>query len=549
MLWNDYLSKIKNNKFLIIIILLLFLFFGMVFYYLFFKSKSIVGKELIIKQKEIVNNVDYQVDHDLYDERMYDFIHEGLTVYNYNDNINIYEPQKFVSSYEAIKQDGDIIVGYKFILKPNIKFHNGKYLKPSDIVFTFKRGLEKKPNDSVLSKLNIDKISKTCDNNNNTIEIYYKDDIDTSNMFLELSRIYILNQEAFEENNIQNQNMGYKIGLGYFYLKEFKENDNDDVVLVRFNDFYDKTIQNNFEKIIFKKIEDETMAIQSLNNTADNTILLDMNNMNIQPQQLNDKIKKIPIHNYSLRFFMLNCNTTKENVRKLIAQSLDMDKILSELEIKSEDYSIPKSFIYHSEFLGYEENPKFSLRDSQEESSLTKQKVASLNSEDKILKILRPNYSGVTKRIIEKIILALKNIGFQVEDEVSPDFNLMIKKCSKPDSKHNICFFANSFDNFDISSDIRYYFYVSDLNSEDTNKISFFQDDEFKKLIENIDKIDRNHSKKERLKKIGQILNQKIPVFPINVDKMGVNIMLMNKNIQGIKTHCNFINFKNAFIT
>ncbi|CAP18255.1 ABC-type dipeptide/oligopeptide transport system, periplasmatic component [Candidatus Phytoplasma mali] len=541
MLLKNYVSKIKNNKFIIIMILLLFLVLG-IGAYLFFSSNESSQKDLIIYQKSLIDNSDcYSKSGNLYDLRMHDIIHESLTKYNYDTKK--YEIRGLVDSVEDISEN-NIIVGKKFILKSNIKFHNNKTLKPSDILFTFKRGLEKDPNNVILNKLNIDKIASKCDDHNNVIEIYYKDNLDTSNMLLELSRVYILNQEACTKD----ANNGFTIGLGFFYLAEFKVNEADDVVLKRFNDFYDQSIKNKFSRIIFKKFADDASAIQEINLTKDYTISLDIKSSNITPGSLNDKVKKMPVHGYSSYILMLNCHTTPLNVRKLIAQSLDMQKIFVELEVDPEYNFVPNNLIHDPDFIGYEKEPKISLRDPQENFKDTQMKVQNLAPTDKKIKFIQSSQlSGVHKRISEKIVIVLKEVGFEVDSQME-DFNLMLKSCQNPDSQHNIVFLGNNWDNIDPSGDIKAYFYVSEPKSEGFDKIPFFQDTEFESLIKNIDEIDPNISKQERLKKIGEILSQKMPVYPIIGEKSGANQILFNSEIKDIKSYLGLIDLKNVFI-
>ncbi|MGA0448020.1 MAG: ABC transporter substrate-binding protein [Candidatus Phytoplasma pyri] len=540
---KNCLSKIKNNKFIIIIILLLFLILG-IGIYLFFSSDEYSKKDLIIQQNSMVSEFDcHSKSLTLYDSRMLDIIHESLTAYNYDTKK--YEPRGLVDSCEEIKdpQDNNIIIGYKFILKPNIKFHNKEILKPSDILYTFQRGLEKDPDNVILGKLDIEKIkeSKNCDDVNNTITIYYKKDFDTSNMFFELSRVYILNKKACEKDNLD----GCKIGLGFFSLSKWKTNSADEVILKRFDDFYDN-IKNNFERIIFKKFPDNVSAIQDINSTKYNTILLDIKSNSINPGILNDKIEKIPVHGYSSRFLMLNCPNTKKHVRKLIAQSLDMEKIFSELEVNREYYFVPKNFIYDPDFKGYESNPQPPLRDSQKTFEETQKEVKALESKERQIKFLQPQLDGISKIILEKILFVLREVGFDVEHLQEPDFNLMLKSCSKPDSKHNIVYLGNNWNNHDPSEEIKSYFYVSNLKTEGLDKLSFFQNSEFEQLIQNIDKIDKI-TKEERLKKIGKILSEHMPVYPIVGEKSGATQILFNKNIKDVKNYMAFIDLKNVY--
>ncbi|MGA0448021.1 MAG: ABC transporter substrate-binding protein [Candidatus Phytoplasma pyri] len=539
MSFKNYLSK-KNNKIMIIINLLFFLILGIIVY---FSLTSVSDKDLIIKQKIMIDNFDYQQkDSSLYTKRMHDIVHESLTAYNYDTKK--YEPRGLVDSFEEIKdpKDNNIIIGYKFILKSNIKFHNKEILKPSDILYTFQRGLEKNPDNVILGKLDIKRISKDCNDNNNTITIYYKKDFDTSNMFFELSQVYILNKKACEGDNLD----GCKIGLGFFYLLEWKTNSADEVILKRFDDFYDKKIRNDFNRIIFQTFEDDRAAIQEVEKDKDNTIYLDVDDSNIVASgELNNKIKQIPIDMYSLRFLMLNCPNTKKHVRKLIAQSLDMEKIFEDFKIN--DYFLtPNSFIYSSEFLGYD--IKNSLRNSNETFEETKKKVEKLPPEKKTITFVQSSsYGGIKKRILDKIVSELERVGFKVKREQGMGFNEMIESCSKPDSKHNIVVLSDSFGNFDISADIKSYFYVSDSKTEGLDKTSFFKNSEFEQLIQNIDKIDKI-TKEERLKKIGKILSEHMPVYPIFANQPGTVKMLLNKDIKGIKTHFGLINLKNAFI-
>jgi peptide/nickel transport system substrate-binding protein len=432
-------------------------------------------------------------------DTMFNMMHDKLFV-DYKDEL---KPQLLK---ELPQKEGKIL---KCELKDNIFFHNNKKMTTEDVIFTIRKGKQQQHEQF----LQIDDIEKI---NDLKFKITLKEDVPYY-AFPFTQIIRIINKEATE----QNESEGVKIGAGAYKLTNYIPN--QELQLELFNKYHDQNIIKNSPKTIKLKISKEDNALFLSLTTGEIDAILsypggeikqlkeDLNN-NMHPN-----IKILENEPASQSYIYFNKQKTNENVRKIIAKSLDIQKIIDELELPG---TIAKSAI-HNRLIGH--NPSINYHQHNIESA--KQEVQRLRPEDKKLKIACGQIQPITNKIIEQ----LQHVGFEtILEEI--DFPKMCDEAIKgKDSPYNFIFLS---ENFEMEYAHKY---IEDYFKTTNNQSNFFGIDEADKIdIE--DKLTKATKSSTDLKKytsllqeIEQYLYDKHYLFPLIKPK---TFVLVNKKIE-----------------
>jgi len=513
MIEKENIKKILDNKIFIIsfvIILLSIIIFGI--YRIFNKKNNIESNtDNNIESKE---NVIMAMGADIhgfdpckkentstaYGDIYFNIVHDKLLILDENKNL---KPQLLK---ELPQKEGKIL---KCELKDNIFFHNNKKMTTEDVIFTIRKGKQQQHEQF----LQIDDIEKI---NDLKFKITLKEDVPYY-AFPFTQIIRIINKEATE----QNESEGVKIGAGAYKLTNYIPN--QELQLELFNKYHDQNIIKNSPKTIKLKISKEDNALFLSLTTGEIDAILsypggeikqlkeDLNN-NMHPN-----IKILENEPASQSYIYFNKQKTNENVRKIIAKSLDIQKIIDELELPG---TIAKS-AFHNKLIGH--NPSINYHQPDIESA--KKEVQRLRPEDKNLKIaIGKNKTSFHDKIIEQ----LRYVGFETNlDE--PEWNTFKANSTKgKDSPYNFVFSAENFEMKYAHKYIEDYFKTTNNESN-----SFGIDADDKNHIE--DKLTEAKSLTDLtkyeslLKGIEQYLYEKHYLFQLKTEK---SFILVNTEIE-----------------
>ncbi|WP_284928798.1 ABC transporter substrate-binding protein [Candidatus Phytoplasma sp. AldY-WA1] len=430
-------------------------------------------------------------------DTMFNMMHDKLFI-NYNGEL---KPQLLK---EVPQKEGKIL---KCELKDNILFHNNEKMTTEDVIFTIEKGKQQKHEQFE----QIDKIKKI---NDLKFEIILKEDV----LFWDFPFtwfIRIINKKATEEN----ESKGLKIGAGAYKLT--KHIPNKELKFELFEKYHDQDIiKNSPKKIKFKISKDSSALLQELEKKQVNAMLYypptEIQNLK---DNLKKKYKNIEILEHerdTQSYIYFNKQKTNENVRKIIAKSLDIQTIINDLGLSDK---IAKS-AFHNKLLGHDP----SINYHQPNIELAKTEVQKLSKEDKKLKIgIGKNKTSFHNKIIEQ----LRNVGFEtILDE--PEWKTFLQNSKKgKNSPYNFVFLAENFEMKYAHKYIEDYF-------KSTNESNFFGIDKDDKIdiedkLTEAKKSLTDSTYESLLKEIEQYLYDKHYLFPLKTEK---SIILVNTEIE-----------------
>ncbi|MDV3167761.1 MAG: ABC transporter substrate-binding protein [Candidatus Phytoplasma stylosanthis] len=383
-------------------------------YYVIAISSDIKGFD--VSTKSHTNSV--------YSNFVFKFMHD--TLLKKDDNGGEVKPL-LLEKFEKDDNDKHLL---KCKLRDDIYFHNNEKMTSDDVIFTIERGKKNKYDkfEEIKSYKKIDEhiFHITLQKPHNQLGWDY--------FFYEVFRV--LNKKAVEEN----ENEGVKIGSGKYRLVEYNEGDS---IIIKLFDRY------------FNKDEEDLKDIKLVICDNANTILqeLESGNYHIAPffqtekiRQLENDIKNGKYKNIKIQSFPVACSNyiyfnkdkTKREVRKIIQQGLDINKIILDLELSS-FFNVAKTCI-NSNIMGHDKNIDYHNDVNFEKA---KELCSQLTNEERKINIACA--SGRINSFVNKIIEQLKKIGFEISiNEI--EFNSYIQESIKKDSKYNFIFMGESFD-------------------------------------------------------------------------------------------------------
>ncbi|GFZ75337.1 peptide ABC transporter substrate-binding protein [Hydrangea phyllody phytoplasma] len=381
-----------------------------------------------------------------------------------------------------------------FTLKDNIFFHNGKSLNTDDIIFTFKRA----QNNKHKQFLEIQEIIKI---DNKKFKVVLTDDnlwwdFKFCNFFRVLSEETIKNAGT-NEADIQK---ALQVGAGPYKLVNYEKDDKLQFEL--FDSYYNKErIQNSPKKINFFVSKDDDTNLQKLE--TDEFDAINYPGMKIKDvrQKLGDKVKIVENDSVSCSYMYLNKKNTPLEIRKIISQTIDTDKIKQELDLQSQ---VLNSYL-PSSLIGYNSNLKYNL-----DFESAKNCVNKLEPKKKKLKIAA---SKGPLTFQPKIIEQLKNVGFDVEF-IQEDFNIVIPNMTKDNSDINILFLGENHEMYYGHKALVDYFFTN--NNE--NNFCHINQDDLEQIENKLIKAQKTSNKEEYtnlVKEVSKYIHDQVYVIPL----------------------------------
>lgn len=200
-------------------------------------------EDLNLSVTTVLTSIDPHFSEKIADMYAFRQTYEGL--YYQNELTGEFEP-RIASSYE-VSEDGKT---YLFKLNENAKFHNGEPVKPSDIIYSFKRAGQ---HPSVASRVaNVESVTEI---DGGTIEIKLKSPM--AAFMTDMCGVYILNEKIVEE---QGAEFGTKValaGTGPYYWSHVDHANG--WTLEAFEDYYRGIA--DIKTIRFKPISDASAGL------------------------------------------------------------------------------------------------------------------------------------------------------------------------------------------------------------------------------------------------------------------------------------------------
>ncbi|XXP77535.1 MAG: ABC transporter substrate-binding protein [Lettuce witches'-broom phytoplasma] len=438
---NKFLKYInKNKKTSIIVLLVIILLMGAFLYK--FSGKKLNNSEKTdtlyvataapIQQGFGKYNVGSRT---VYNNMIRNLIHEPLLIAKTKlTKDNKYEKTTYESNIldEDLDEDKTYSEKKTYVLKDNIKFHNGVNLTVDDILYSWKKTKE-----FGLESARYIESFETVENNPNKFTVKFKNDKNNMNEFY-LSKIFVINQKECEKDFPK----GITIGLGVFRLKTIK---NDTTVqLELFDKHPKKPPQPKITKIHFQYYSDSaTCFLATRNEIIDilieptNENILEIQNKNINHLQI---VKKDFLN---LEFILLNNDPPLNfDTRKILYDIIQENKktILCEL-LKNQTNEDERKNYQEIDFFS---DPRL-IGGNMEDKKLTDSAEAEQNHQStinrfkkecqnkpKIKILITQDENNLRNHFLSKLKAVLEEIGFPCEMEKN-DFNAMLAKAQKGD--------------------------------------------------------------------------------------------------------------------
>ncbi|MEC4558585.1 MAG: ABC transporter substrate-binding protein ['Conium maculatum' witches'-broom phytoplasma] len=331
-----------------------------------------------------------------------------------------------------------------YVLKDNIKFHNGETLIVDDILYSWEKtkelGLESSRYIERFEKVKDDpkKFTVTFKNANNNMNEFY------------LSKVFVINKQECEKNF----NEGISIGLGIFKLKPIKH---DTIVQLELFDKHPNVENKNpaIKKIHFQYYPDSgTCFLRTKNEDID--ILIEPTNENIfeiRNQKINN-LKTVKNDFLNLEFILLNNDRLDFDKRKILYDIIQANKktILDQLlknqtnEDERKNYKEIDSFS-DPRLIGGTMEEANKPTDSAEAEQNNQSTINDFKTEltKKPLQILiTQDDNNLRNRFLSKLQVVLEEIGFKCKLEKT-DFNTMLETAQK--GEFDIVSFSDSLSN------------------------------------------------------------------------------------------------------
>lgn len=495
-----FLTDNKNYIFFTITILIIVIVFAFMMLKMKKDNNIIAMDNIVIAMKEDVNGLDPTVQQNTgttYSGIILDLLHNKFFIKD--EKTNKFIPQLLK---EIPIKDGTIL---NCELKDDIFFHNNEKITSDDVVYTFERAHKNQHKE-------YEKIKKITKIDNKKFKLELQNDNECwQDPFIQFIRIISKNEMN------KNSNNGYRIGSGVYKLKKYLPKE-----LLELEPFEKYDSKKDRKNIKFKISGEDDTLIQELEN-QDIHAILDFKTEKIKDLKKNIENKKFNnikiLENYkaSQSYIYFNKRKTKPKVREIIAKSLNIEKLINDLNLPN---GIANTAL-HNELIGYD--PKINYHENLLTPEQAKIEVDKLSKEDKKLYIPLDE-----KAMSRKIIGELNNIGFEVET-VGDDFNKIIAKATQNDSPYNLIFLGEQFEtNFGHK-------YFEDYFLTDKNNSNFIGIDEKdkSKLEDKINEAKRQTNNivnyKKLLSEIETYLNKNHYLLPLTTNK---NYVIINKKIK-----------------
>ncbi len=199
--------------------------------------------DLNLSVTTVLTSVDPHFSEKIADMYAFRQTYEGL--YYQNELTGIFEPR--IASDYAVSDDGKT---YTFTLNEKAKFHNGEAVKPSDVIFSFKRAAEYP---SVSSR--VANVESVTEKDPKTVEILLKTPM--AAFMTDMCGVYILSEKVVTEQGKDFGTKAASAGTGPYYWASVDHANG--WVLEAFKDYYRG--EAAIKKINFKPISDASAGL------------------------------------------------------------------------------------------------------------------------------------------------------------------------------------------------------------------------------------------------------------------------------------------------
>lgn len=414
---------------------------------------------------------------------------------------------KLVESDANQNQDKTLL---KFELRDDILFHNGENITTDDVIFTIERGHKNK-------HPQFEEIKAIKRINNIEFEIELKEKTPYWH-FTFCNFIRILNKKAVEEN----EEKGLQIGTGPYKLVEYKSN--DEIKMEKFNNYYNKdTIKDSPKTIIFKINKNNDTNLQQVENgSLDACLDYPSHKIQIIKDKLSHSVEVVENKDVSARYLYINKDKTSLETREAISWSLDIEKIISDLEIPAQKL---KTFLPET-LKGFDNE-----LDAYPTNFLQAKKY--VQKLDKTAKKLKIGCITKSEYLFEhKIIEQLRKVGFIIE--FAPmDFKALLTEAKKDNSSYNMIFLGENYESKWGHKVLRDYF----LTNNNPNNFCHIDNDDKSHIENKLLQVEKETSEEKYtnlLKEISQYIHKEFYVIPLYSYP---NYVITSKNIkQGFKS-------------
>ncbi|WP_227807350.1 ABC transporter substrate-binding protein [Mulberry dwarf phytoplasma] len=431
-------------------------------------------------------------------DRLFNCIHSTLVSTNENGDVF---PQ-VAKLWGQIENENAII----FTLRDDVLFHNGKKLTAKDVKYSFERAKNKKHDEYE----NIESVEEL--ENGTKVKIKFR--LLPAFVYEPIAKFRILNKDAVEKNELE----GLKIGAGPYQLVSWDSSEK--VINLKLSDkYFDKEkIKNSRKDIVFKTISNQDTALLELSaGTVDAVLDFPVNKLADARKQKD--ITVVENTAFKCSYLMMNNKNVELVKRKLIAQALNIEKIITQLELP---VTLLKTYVPQGE-IGHNPNIQCAYNKNTQE---VKNAVSKLTN-----KQIKFGFSAKeTKEVANKIIEQLQEVGFEVTLEI-PEFNTFKENSKKGNydilfvsDMHEMAYGHKSLTDF-----------MTPKNAGESTQGTYTHIQEDKKLKELLEKSQKNikiTEYEQTVKDIQTHLDQNKYVVPFYQQNI---YFLTSKKVQGLK--------------
>ena len=250
----------------------------------------------------------------------------GTNDQNTNDvRYQIYEP------LVNIDVDGKVLPGLAtawkwiddttidFTIREGVKFHNGKKLKPEDVLYSFKRALTNEFTSSYLANIMLDRSSVLKDGK---VELKLK--VPVSALLSRLSRVMIINEETWTQVP-EKELLSNPVGTGPYKFTKWVEGDR--LEFDAFPDYWGGAAP--FKKLVMRIIpEAASRALEIEAGSVDVALSIQASNVEILEKSKDIKLYSTPC--YMITYMGFDANVApynKKEVRQALSYALNREAI------------------------------------------------------------------------------------------------------------------------------------------------------------------------------------------------------------------------------
>jgi len=389
-----------------------------------------------------------------------------------------------------------------FKIRKNVKFHDGSLLTLDDIVFTFKRIMDKKTGSPILSYFkDIESIEKSDD----SVIFKFKEPVVMPLLPIFASVNTAIVSKRFVESG---ENLMLKTnGTGPFILREYISGDR--ITLVRNKDYYIPGLPKlNEIKIIFMP-EEISRITALLTGEVDLAVINNAVSLRSLPES-RFKIFRKPV----LSYYLLGLNDKRKpfdnpKVRLAISYAIDRESIIKLVSLGEGQVTGPLNPMLKSWALAVKELPGYK-RDVNKAKELLKEAGYNKGFNFKVMAAQKYNFDKVAQVIKDQ----LKEIGINAEIEIV-EWGIFVKRWKERDFDSFVSLNSGS-----IEPDIQFY---RTFHTTGSTNVFGYSNPVLDELLEKGKREVNFEKRKEIYDKVQRILAEEVPfIFLYSPNKIYV---------------------------